>query len=175
MKEINIRKYLFEDYDNSNSSNILTNTINISIKYIQLNSKQDKLFSKFLKICMKYKIFLYAKHDNIYILRSCKDLIRLINRKKSEITSDLGKMIIKLHNFDKYLESTSDNFSDIYDTKNKIDQLYNEYNHNYRYLDELNKIIVNNLNDEILNSYTTSEFELQNKNNKNTIIEEYSN
>jgi hypothetical protein len=169
MKEINIRKYLFEDYDNI-SVNINSN---ISVKFIQINSKNDKLFNKFLKICMKYKIFLFYKQENLYKLRSCKDLIRLINRKKSEITSDLGKMIIKLHNFDKYLESTSDNFSDIYDTKNKIDQLYNEYNHNYRYLDELNKIIVNNLSDEILLSYTTSEFEI--KNNKNIIIEEYSN
>jgi len=170
MKEINIKKYLYEDYDNSN-----THIINISIKYIQLNSKHDKLFNKFLKICMKYKIFLFYKIDTAYTLRSCKDLIRLINKKKSEITSELGKMILKLHNFDKYLESTSDNFSDIYDTKNKIDQLYNEYNHNYRYLEELHKIIVNNLTDEILHSYTTSEFQLQNKNTKNTIIEEYSN
>ena len=171
MKEINIRKYLFEDYDNTNIN--IINISNISIKYIQLNSKNDKLFNKFLKICMKYKIFLFYKLDTVYTLRSCKDLIRLINRKKSEITAELGKMILKLHNFDKYLESTSDNFSDIYDTKNKIDQLYNEYNHNYRYLDELNKIIVNNLSDEILLSYTTSEFEI--KNNKNIIIEEYSN
>jgi hypothetical protein len=168
MKEINIRKYLFEDYDNSS-----TNPINVSIKYIQINSKNDKIFNKFLKICMKYKIFLFYKLENLYKLRTCKDLIRLINRKKSEITAELGKMIIKLHNFDKYLESTSDNFSDIYDTKNKIDQLYNEYNHNYRYLDELNKIIVNNLTDDILHSYTTSEFII--KNNKNNIIEEYSN
>jgi hypothetical protein len=173
MKEINIRKYLFEDYDNTNIN--LINISNISIKYIQINSKNDKLFNKFLKICMKYKIFLFYKLDTVYTLRSCKDLIRLINRKKSEITAELGKMILKLHNFDKYLESTSDNFSDIYDTKNKIDQLYNEYNHNYRYLDELNKIIVNNLTDEILHAYTSSEFELQNKNNKNIIIEEYSN
>jgi hypothetical protein len=173
MKEINIRKYLFEDYDNANIN--LINISNISIKYIQINSKNDKLFNKFLKICMKYKIFLFYKLDTVYTLRSCKDLIRLINRKKSEITAELGKMILKLHNFDKYLESTSDNFSDIYDTKNKIDQLYNEYNHNYRYLDELNKIIVNNLTDEILHAYTSSEFELQNKNTKNIIIEEYSN
>lgn len=173
MKEINIRKYLFEDYDNANIN--LINISNISIKYIQINSKNDKLFNKFLKICMKYKIFLFYKLETVYTLRSCKDLIRLINRKKSEITAELGKMILKLHNFDKYLESTSDNFSDIYDTKNKIDQLYNEYNHNYRYLDELNKIIVNNLTDEILHSYTSSEFELQNKNTKNIIIEEYSN
>jgi len=168
MKEINIRKYLFEDYDNNINQNV-------SIKFIQINSKNDKLFNKFLKICMKYKIFLFSKLDSVYTLRSCKDLIRLINRKKSEITAELGKMILKLHNFDKYLESTSDNFSDIYDTKNKIDQLYNEYNHNYRYLDELNKIIVNNFSDDILHSYTSSEFELHHKNNKNTIIEEFSN
>lgn len=173
MKEINIRKYLFEDYDNN--LNNISSIINTSVKYIQINSKNDKLFNKFLKICMKYKIFLFSKNNSIYILRSCKDLIRLINRKKSEITAELGKMILKLHNFDKYLESTSDNFSDIYDTKNKIDQLYNEYNHNYRYLDELNKIIVNNFSDEILHSYTTSEFEQHNKNTKHTIIEEFSN
>ena len=51
-------------------------------------------------------------------------------------------MILKLHNFDKYLEtSTSDNFSDIYDTKNRIDLLYKEFDKNYRYLDELIKML----------------------------------
>jgi len=158
-----IKKYLYEDYDNSN----------ISIKFIEFNCKHDRHFNKFIKICMKYKIFLFHKLNDVFILRTNKYLIRQVNMKKSEFTAELGKMILKLHNFDKYLESTSDNFSDIYDTKNKIDQLYNEYNHNYRYLDELNKIIVNNLSDEILHSYTTSEFEI--KNNKNIIIEEYSN
>ena len=92
--------------------------------------------------------------------------------KKSEFTAELGKMILKLHNFDKYLESTSDNFSDIYDTKNKIDQLYNEYNRNYRYLDELSKMLLNDFTDDILEKYINEEFSLSLKNN---IIDEYSN
>ena len=171
MKEINIRKYLFEDYDNTNIN--LINISNISIKYIQINSKNDKLFNKFLKICMKYKIFLFSKNNSIYILRSCKDLIRLINRKKSEITAELGKMILKLHNFDKYLEtSTSDNFSDIYDTKQKIDRLYSEFNKNYLHLDQLIKMINETFVDDILEKYVTIEYQLPYKNN---IIEEYSN
>jgi len=157
-----IKKYLYEDYDNSN----------ISIKYIEFNCKHDRNFNKFIKICMKYKIFLFHKLNDVFILRTNKYLIRQVNMKKSEFTAELGKMILKLHNFDKYLESTSDNFSDIYDTKNKIDQLYNEYNRNYRYLDELSKMLLNDFTDDILEKYINEEFSLSLKNN---IIDEYSN
>jgi hypothetical protein len=161
MKEINLKKYLFEEYDDTP----------ISINFIEINIKNDRTFYKFIKICMKYKIYLYHKVDNSYVLRSTKSLIRLINMKKTEITAELGKMIMKLHNFDKYLEQTSDNFSDIYDTKNKIDQLYNEYSRNYKYLDDLVKLLRDRFTDEILQNFTTKEFNYS----KNNIIEEYSN
>ena len=83
-------------------------------------------------------------------------------------------MILKLHSFDKYLEtSISDNFSDIYDTKTKIDQMYEDYSKSYRYLDELIKMLNNSFNDDILVNYVTKEFS-QIQDNKN-IIEEYSN
>jgi len=82
-------------------------------------------------------------------------------------------MILKLVNFDKYLEtSTSDNFSDIYDTKNKIDQLYAEYNNNYKYLEQLISFINERYTDEILQNYVTKQYNIPNKNN---IIESYSN
>jgi predicted DNA-binding ArsR family transcriptional regulator len=81
-----------------------------------------------------------------------------------------------LHSFDKYLEtSISDNLSDIYDTKTKIDQLYGDYCKNYRYLDELIKMINTTFNDEILGNYISKEY-IQNNNQENkNIIEEYSN
>jgi hypothetical protein len=41
MKEINIKKYLFEDYDHN---------LNIDTNYIELNCKTDKTFYKFIKI-----------------------------------------------------------------------------------------------------------------------------
>lgn len=161
MKEINLKKYLFEEYDDTP----------VSINFIEINIKNDRTFYKFIKICMKYKIYLYHKVNNSYVLRSTKSLIRLINMKKTEITAELGQMIMKLHNFDKYLEQTSDNFSDIYDTKNKIDQLYNEYCRNYKYLDDLVKLLRDRFTDEILQNFTTKEFNYS----KNNIIEEYSN
>ena len=161
MKEINLKKYLFEEYDDTP----------VSIDFIEINIKNDRTFYKFIKICMKYKIYLYHKINDTYILRSTKSLIRLINMKKTEITAELGKMIMKLHNFDKYLEQTSDNFSDIYDTKNKIDQLYNEYCRNYKYLDDLVKLLRDRFTDEIIHNFTTKEFNYS----KNNIIEEYSN
>ena len=161
MKEINLKKYLFEEYDDTP----------VSINFIEINIKNDRTFYKFIKICMKYKIYLYHKVNNSYVLRSTKSIIRLINMKKTEITAELGKMIMKLHNFDKYLEQTSDNFSDIYDTKNKIDQLYNEYCRNYKYLDDLVKLLRDRFTDEILQNFTTKEFNYS----KNNIIEEYSN
>jgi hypothetical protein len=167
-KDINIKKYLFEN---------LTEDDDISIEFIERNCKNDKTFYKFIKICMKYKIYLFHKINDSYSLRNTKSLIRLITIKKSEITLELGKMILKLHNFDKYLEtSTSDNFSDVYDTKNKIDQLYAEYNRNYRYLDELIKLLTDRFSDEILINFISKEFSLANNiNNINNIIEEYSN
>jgi hypothetical protein len=164
MKDIN--KYIFEDYNDSDE---------IASEYIQENIKNDRQFNKFIKICMKYKIYLFYKIGEKYELRTNKQLIYLINKKKSELTLEFGKMILKLHNFDKYLEtSTSDNFSEIYDTKNKIDQLYEEYNKNYRYLDQLIKMLNDIFTDDILLNYVTKEYTLQNKNNGN-IIDEYSN
>jgi hypothetical protein len=163
MKDIN--KYIFEDYNDSDE---------LASEYIQENIKTDKSFNKFIKICMKYKIYLFHKIGDKYHLRTNKQLIHLINKKKSEITLEFGKMILKLHNFDKYLEtSTSDNFSEIYDTKNKIDQLYNEYNKNYRYLDQLIKLLNEIYTDDILLNYVSSEYSMPNR--INNIIDEYSN
>jgi hypothetical protein len=126
---------------------------------------------------MKYKIYLFHKVDNKFELRSNKNLMILINKKKSEITNELGKMILKLHNFDKYLEtSTSDNFSEIYDTKNKIDLLYKDFDKNYRYLDELIKMLKDKLNDDVLYNLVNSENESPLYiNTNNNIIEEFSN
>jgi hypothetical protein len=166
MKDFN--KYIFEDYNDSDE---------ISSTFILQNIKHDKIFNKFIKICMKYKIYLFQKkQDNTYELKSSKNLIKSINLKKAEITKSLGEMILKLHSFDKYLEtSISDNLSDIYDTKTKIDQLYGDYCKNYRYLDELIKMINNTFNDEILGNYISKEY-IQNNNQENkNIIEEYSN
>jgi hypothetical protein len=179
-----LHKYLYEDYicpQERNRQGDLDNkqSDDTNIDYIQKNIKNDKYFNKFIKICMKYKIYLFHKVDDKYQLRSNKNLIILINRKKSEITNELGKMILKLHNFDKYLEtSTSDNFSDIYDTKNRIDILYKEFDKNYRYLDELIKMLKDKLNDVVLHSLVSSENESplnNNQNNNNIIIEEFSN
>ena len=164
MKEINIKKYLFENYNDD---------IDINIEFLELNMKNDKTFYKFIKICMKYKIYLFQRLNNEYFLRNTKSLIRLITLKKSELTYDLGKMILKLHNFDKYLEtSTTDNFSDIYDTKQKIDQLYTEFNKNHVHLDQLIKMLNDTFIDDALEKYVKEEYQLPNKSN---IIEEYHN
>jgi hypothetical protein len=164
MKDLN--KYIFEDYNDSDE---------ISSSFILKNIKHDRHFNKFIKICMKYKIYLFQKkQDNTYELRSSKNLIKLINLRKAELTKGLGDMILKLHSFDKYLEtSVTDNFSDIYDMKTKIDQLYTDYCKNYRYLDELIKMLNTFFNDEALSNYMSKEY-TQNQDNK-TIIEEYSN
>ena len=111
--------------------------------------------------------------DHEYKIRKNKELILLINKKKSAIISEFGKIILRLHNFDKFLEiSTSENFSDVYDTKNKIDQLYSEFNKNYRYLDLLIKLLNNQFTDDILLKYITKEVTILHKNN---IIDEFSN
>ena len=137
--------------------------------------KNDKSFNKFIKICMKYKIYLFHIIDDEkeYKLRKNKELIWLINKKKSSIISEFGKIILRLHNFDKFLEtSTSENFSDVYDTKNKIDKLYIDFNKNYRYLDLLIKLLNDQFTDDILLKYITKEVTILHKNN---IIDEFSN
>lgn len=166
MKDLN--KYLYEDYKETDDTNI---------NFILKNTKTDRYFNKFIKICMKYKIYLFHKISNKYELKSNKNIVILINKKKSEITNEFGKMILKLHNFDKYLEtSTSDNFSEIYDTKNKIDNLYKEFDKNYRYLDQLIKMLKDKLSDDVLHKLVSSDYNIpSNINNNNNIIEEFSN
>lgn len=122
---------------------------------------------------MKYKIYLFHKTDDEYKIRKNKELICLINKKKSTIIAEFGKIILRLHNFDKFLEtSTSENFSDVYDTKNKIDKLYIDFNKNYRYLDLLIKLLNDQFTDDILLKYIIKEVTIIQKNN---IIDEFSN
>jgi hypothetical protein len=166
MSELNINKYLYENYDDSEQPYSY---------FIQKNMKNDKSFNKFIKICMKYKIYLFHKinDDNEYKIRKNKELIWLINKKKSTIIAEFGKIILRLHNFDKFLEtSTSENFSDVYDTKNKIDQLYIDFNKNYRYLDLLIKLLNDQFTDDILLKYITKEVTILHINN---VIDEFSN
>lgn len=165
MKDLN--KYLFEEY---------TDTEIIENNFIKQNIKNNKKFNKFIKICMKYKIYLFHKVNDKYELRSNKSLCFLINKKKSEIIAELGKMILKLHNFDKYLEtSTSDNFTDVYDTKNRIDILYKEFDKNYRYLEELVKMLNNDLKEDVLLNYIFKENHEKDNKLNNNVIEEFSN
>jgi capsid portal protein len=68
MKDFN--KYIFEDYNDSDE---------ISSTFILKNIKHDKLFNKFIKICMKYKIYLFQKkQDDTYELRNGKNLIKIL-------------------------------------------------------------------------------------------------
>ena len=165
MKDLN--KYLFEEY---------TDTEIIENNFIKQNIKNNKKFNKFIKICMKYKIYLFHKVDEKYELRANKSLCFLINKKKSEFIAELGKMILKLHNFDKYLEtSTSDNFTDVYDTKNRIDILYKEFDKNYRYLEELVKMLNNDLKEDVLRNYIFKENHEKDNKLNNNVIEEFSN
>ena len=57
MSELNINKYLYENYDDSEQPYSY---------FIQKNMKNDKSFNKFIKICMKYKIYLFHKIDDEY-------------------------------------------------------------------------------------------------------------
>jgi len=56
MNKINIKKYLFENYNDDTD---------IDTKYLELNMKHDKTFYKFVKICMKYKIYLTESSSGI--------------------------------------------------------------------------------------------------------------
>ena len=79
MSELNINKYLYENYDDSEQPYSY---------FIQKNMKNDKSFNKFIKICMKYKIYLFHKTDDEYKIRKNKELICLINKKKSTIIAE---------------------------------------------------------------------------------------
>ena len=164
---------LFEESDNIPKLN-----------YIKENLKHHKLFKKFVKICIDFKIKLFDVIDDRYIVKNKEKLIKSVFQKRSEIIEKLAKsinnynqlekvvlsrkvkMLLKPENLDKRTDSSSPDET-TFDIKAGIDKLYNEFKMESKLLDVLLDLVVNTFQPEVVQSFYTSKIK------QTKYIEEY--
>ena len=153
---------LFEESDNIPKLN-----------YIKENLKHHKLFKKFVKICIDFKIKLFDVIEDRYIVKNKEKLIKSVFQKRSEIIEKLAKsinnynqlekvvlsrkvkMLLKPENLDKRTDSSSPDET-TFDIKAGIDKLYNEFKMESKLLDVLLDLVVNTFQPEVVQSFYTS-------------------
>ena len=164
---------LFEESDNIPKLN-----------YIKENIKHHKIFKKFIKICIDFKIKLYDVIDDRYIVKNKEKLIKSVFQKRSEIIEKLAKsinnynqlekvvlsrkvkMLLKQEIPDKRTDSSSPDET-TFDIKAGIDKLYNEFKMESKILDILLDLIVNTFQPEVIQSFYVSKIK------QTRYIEEY--
>lgn len=164
---------LFEESDNIPKLN-----------YIKENLKHHKLFKKFVKICIDFKIKLFDVIEDRYIVKNKEKLIKSVFQKRSEIIEKLAKsinnynqlekvvlsrkvkMLLKPENLDKRTDSSSPDET-TFDIKAGIDKLYNEFKMESKLLDVLLDLVVNTFQPEVIQSFYTSKIK------QTKYIEEY--
>ena len=164
---------LFEESDNIPKFN-----------YIKENLKHHKVFKKFIKICLDFKIKLFDVIEDRYIVKNKEKLIKSVFQKRSEIIEKLAKsinnynqlekvvlsrkvkMLLKPENLDKRTDSSSPDET-TFDIKAGIDKLYNEFKMESKLLDILLDLVVNTFQPEIIQSFYTSKIK------QTRYIEEY--
>ena len=164
---------LFEESDNIPKLN-----------YIKENLKHHKLFKKFVKICIDFKIKLFEVIEDRYIVKNKEKLIKSVFQKRSEIIEKLAKsinnynqlekvvlsrkvkMLLKPENLDKRTDSSSPDET-TFDIKAGIDKLYNEFKMESKLLDVLLDLVVNTFQPEVVQSFYTSKIK------QTKYIEEY--
>lgn len=164
---------LFEESDNIPKLN-----------YIKENLKHHKLFKKFVKICIDFKIKLFDVIEDRYIVKNKEKLIKSVFQKRSEIIEKLAKsinnynqlekvvlsrkvkMLLKPENLDKRTDSSSPDET-TFDIKAGIDKLYNEFKMESKLLDVLLDLVVNTFQPEVVQSFYTSKIK------QTKYIEEY--
>jgi len=164
---------LFEESDNIPKLN-----------YIKENLKHHKLFKKFVKICIDFKIKLFDVIEDRYIVKNKEKLIKSVFQKRSEIIEKLAKsinnynqlekvvlsrkvkMLLKPENPDRRTDSSSPDET-TFDIKAGIDKLYNEFKMESKLLDILLDLVVNTFQPEVVQSFYISKIK------QTKYIEEY--
>jgi hypothetical protein len=131
----------------------------ISIDKLIYNIKINKTFEYFMILCCKYNISLFEKYNNLYYLKSNKQLlIDCKNIRKNTI----HKIILF------YTNIMNDENSNWIDIKTKIDKVNNDINISLGELDIIYDLLLNIYDDDSL----SEQIKL---NNNKLIIEEFSN
>ena len=164
---------LFEESDNIPKLN-----------YIKENLKHHKLFKKFVKICIDFKIKLFDVIEDRYIVKNKEKLIKSVFQKRSEIIEKLAKsinnynqlekvvlsrkvkMLLKPENPDKRTDSSSPDET-TFDIKAGIDKLYIDFKTESKILESLIELIINHFPTEAIQAFYVSKIQIS------KYIEEY--
>jgi hypothetical protein len=154
------------------------------LSFLKDNLKTHRLFKKFIKYCIDFRIKLFEIMDDRYVTKSKENIIRSCYQKRSEIIEKFAKSINNYNQLEKIVlsrkvkillkndnqqskKTESSSPEDTFDIKAGIDKLYIEFKNELKLLETLIELIINNFPPNIIQSYYTS------KNQSHKYIEEY--
>ena len=154
------------------------------LSYLKDNLKTHRLFKKFIKFCIDFRIKLFVIMGDRYVTKSKENIIKSCYQKRSEIIDTFAKSInnynelekvvlsrkVKIllkNNNDQLKKTESSSPEDTFDIKAGIDKLYIEFKNELKLLETLIELIINNFPPNIIQTYYTS------KNQSHKYIEEY--
>jgi hypothetical protein len=150
--------------------------------YIKQNIKYDRLFKKFVKLCINFNIKLFEIMDDRYVTKSKEKIIKSCYEKRSELIDELSKSINNYNQLEKIVlsrkvkillkndeqnkksdTSSSDlniqnreSVEETFDVKAGIDKLYIEFKNNSKLLDTLIELIIDHFPPNIIQSLYSS-------------------
>jgi hypothetical protein len=151
--------------------------------YIKQNLKVDRLFKKFIKLCINFNIKLYEIMDDRYVSKSKEKIIKSCYQKRSDIIDRLSKSInnynqlekvvlsrkvkILLKNDEQQLKKSDSSSSDLniqnresveetFDVKAGIDKLYLDFKNDSKLLDTLVELIIDHFPPSVIQSFYSS-------------------
>jgi len=153
------------------------------LTFIKQNLKNDRLFKKFIKLCINFNIKLFEVMDDRYITKSKEKIIKSCYQKRSELIDKLSKSIndynqlekivlsrkvkILLKNDNNQNKKSDTSSSDLniqnresaeetFDVKAGIDKLYIDFKNNSKLLDTLIELIIDNFPPNVIQSLYSS-------------------
>jgi len=153
------------------------------LTFIKQNLKNDRLFKKFIKLCINFNIKLFEIMDDRYITKSKEKIIRSCYQKRSELIDKLSKSINDYNQLEKIVlsrkvkillkndnnqnkrsdTSSSDlniqnreSAEETFDVKAGIDKLYVDFKNNSKLLDTLIELIIDHYPPNVIQSFYSS-------------------
>jgi hypothetical protein len=156
------------------------------INYIKQNLKVDRLFKKFIKLCINFNIKLFDSINDRYITKTKEKIIKNCFQKRIELIDLFAKSINDYNQLEKVVLSrkvkillkndesikksdtsssdlnmvTKEKVEDAFDVKAGIDKLYLDYKNNSKLLDSLIELVIDHFPPNVIQTlYTSKKYE----------------
>jgi len=144
------------------------------LNFIKENLKHHRLFKKFIKLCLQFKIKLYELMEDRYVVRNLEKIIKNCYQKRSELIELLAKSINNYNQLEKVVlsrkvkilikqdtEKKSDSSpEETFDIKAGIDKLYLDFKSESKILESLIELIINHFPTEAIQAFYVSKIQV---------------